>query len=67
VEAERANEDLESTRDRLIRAGLDAYEASRRVAADGERLSIDVLLVTATPTEHQELRAEALAQMISPL
>jgi len=55
VEAERRKEPIEVARDAVLRRGLDAAQADREARA----VAVDVVLVTATPTEHQELERAA--------
>jgi hypothetical protein len=52
TEAERRGEPLEAVRDALLRRGLDGIEAERAIASD-------IVLVTATSTEHDELKRAA--------
>lgn len=55
AEAERRGEPVESVRDDLLRHGLDAARAAREAHA----VASDVVLVTATPTEHKQLELAA--------
>lgn len=55
AEAERRGESIAATRDELIDGALDRLERERTIAAD-------VILVTATGTELEELRKEARAR-----
>jgi hypothetical protein len=51
TEAERRKEPIDVVRNALLRRGLDAAQSDRQARA----VAADVVLVTATPTEHQEL------------
>jgi adenosylhomocysteine nucleosidase len=55
AEAERRKEPIEILRDTILRRGLDAAQSDRQARA----VAADVVLVTATPTEHQELERAA--------
>ena len=55
AEAERRGEAIESVRDDLLRRGLDAARADREARA----VASDIVLVTATPTEHEQLEQAA--------
>jgi adenosylhomocysteine nucleosidase len=55
VEADRRGEPIEAVRDDLLRQGLDAAEAGLRARA----IASDIVLVTATTTEHDELKRAA--------
>jgi hypothetical protein len=55
AEAERRKEPIEIVRDTVLRRGLDAAQSDRQARA----VAADVVLVTATPTEHQELEQAA--------
>lgn len=55
AEAERRGESIEIVREAVLRRGLDATQADRHART----LAADVVLVTATPTEHQELERAA--------
>lgn len=55
AEAERRKQPIEVVRDAILRRGLDAAQTDRRTSA----VAADVVLVTATLTEHQELERAA--------
>jgi nucleoside phosphorylase len=55
AEAELRKEPIEAVRDAVLRRGLDAAQLDRQAGA----VAADVVLVTATPTEHQELKQAA--------
>lgn len=55
AEAERRGETIESVRDDLLRRGLDVARADREARA----VASDIVLVTATPTEHEQLEQAA--------
>jgi len=59
AEAERRDEPIEFVRDAVLRRGLDAARSDREARA----VASDIVLVTATPTEHEQLEqaAEELA------
>lgn len=61
AEAGRAGESVDSTAAKMIDIGLSAASAKRKQIADAEALRADILLVTATQTEHDELRTAAEA------
>lgn len=55
AEAERRGEPVESVRDALLRRGLDAARSDREARA----VASDIVLVTATTTEHEQLEGAA--------
>lgn len=55
AEAERRKQPIEIVRDTVLRRGLDAAQSDRQARA----VAADVVLVTATPTEHQQLERAA--------
>lgn len=55
AEAERRKQPIEIVRDTILRRGLDAAQSDRQARA----VAADVVLVTATLTEHQELERAA--------
>jgi nucleoside phosphorylase len=55
AEAERRQERIEDVRKSVLRRGLDAAQSDRQARA----VAADVVLVTAIPTEHQELEGAA--------
>jgi nucleoside phosphorylase len=59
AEADRRGEAVDAARHRVLQAGLDAEKERRERAEQAARLSVDVLLVTATMTEHRMLREVA--------
>lgn len=61
AEAERRREDIEDTRTKILELGLDAAQEQRKRRDEAARLEVDILLVTATITEHRELRGAAVA------
>lgn len=68
AEADRAAMPVEEFRRQMLTAGLDAARqerAARERAVEAAKLTVDVLLVTATMTEHRELRDAALAAGLS--
>ena len=60
-QAERLGVPLEEARVAVLELGLDAAKERREQKAMAEAMSASLLLVTATDTEHRELRAVALS------
>jgi len=61
AEAERQGVPVEDVHSRMLVLGLDAEKERRDREAKARATSVDILLVTATPTEHRELRDAARA------
>ncbi len=58
-EAERNRESVETARQRLVELGLAASSERRMCESRLTELSVDVVLVTATMSEHRQLREVA--------
>ncbi len=61
AEAERQGVPMEEVHNRMLVLGLDSEKERRDREAKARATSVDILLVTATPTEHRELRDAARA------
>ncbi|WP_437830254.1 phosphorylase family protein [Sorangium sp. So ce1153] len=64
-EAERRGADVEDVRRQMLDLGLEAARKAREREAHAREVQADVLLVTATRTEHEKLREAALSRGLS--